>query len=208
MTDVLIKRELLERLLYVMDNYVTHETPEEDQLRAILAAPRQPEGDELTAQRLRALLTYDSDTGIFKWDVNLNGAAKRGSIAGTIDTNGYVSIKIDKKFYRAHRLAWLYVYGVWPEKYIDHINHVTTDNRIANLRECDNSQNQCNQRVQKRSKSGTKGVTWHKATGKWQVQCKLNGKNYHGGTFESLEEAVRVCADLRKSIHEEFACER
>lgn len=207
MTKVTIDRELLERLEHVTRNLVPHLQCHTD-LVAALAAPRQPEGNELTAQRLRALLTYDRDTGIFKWDVNLNGAAKRGSIAGTIDTNGYVSIKIDKKFYRGHRLAWLYVYGVWPEKYLDHINHVTTDNRIENLRECDNSQNQCNQRVQKKSKSGTKGVTWHKATGKWQVQCKLNGKNYHGGTFASLDEAVKVCADLRKSIHKEFACER
>ena len=73
----------------------------------------------LTIERLRALLCYDLETGLFKNLVNRNRCAMAGGIAGNTDKNGYVMIKIDRKAYLAHRLAWFYVHGHWPAQQID-----------------------------------------------------------------------------------------
>ena len=78
--------------------------------------------DLITQSRLKSLLTYDADTGEFCWAVSTSNRTPVGSVANCRDKNGYVVIRVDKKLYKAHRLAWLYEYGVWPTKNIDHIN--------------------------------------------------------------------------------------
>jgi hypothetical protein len=93
------------------------------------------------AKRLRELLFYDPKTGIFTWKVDRNNRIKKGSVAGTQSGDGYVNIFVDRKNYRAHRLAWLYMYNEQPPAIIDHINGVRDDNRIENLREATNSLN-------------------------------------------------------------------
>jgi hypothetical protein len=89
---------------------------------------------ELTQERLKELLHYDPETGIFTNLTQRGGHAKKGAVAGTKNSIGYVCIRIDYDQYRAHRLAWLYVYGEFPEKFIDHMNEIRDDNRIINLR--------------------------------------------------------------------------
>jgi hypothetical protein len=90
--------------------------------------------DKLAAERLRERLRYDGGTGVFTRRVG-SGHARAGEIAGSVHSTGYVRIGIDGGKYTAHRLAWLYVHGVWPSDQIDHINRNRSDNRIANLRE-------------------------------------------------------------------------
>jgi hypothetical protein len=89
---------------------------------------------KLTAERLRKRLRYDAETGLFTRRVG-SGHAHAGDMAGSVHSTGYVRICIDGGRYTAHRLAWLYVHGVWPSGQIDHINRNRSDNRIANLRE-------------------------------------------------------------------------
>ena len=87
----------------------------------------------LTQARLKKLLSYNTDTGEFRWRVTRRGAARAGSVAGCVRHDGYVRIAIDGKRYLAHRLAWLYVHGeLVPE--LDHANGVRSDNRLDNLR--------------------------------------------------------------------------
>lgn len=85
----------------------------------------------LTQSRLKTILHYDPETGMFRWRVS-NGAAKAGRLAGSLRPNGYLHIGVDCNRYYSHRLAWLYVYGVWPKDQLDHINGIPNDNRIAN----------------------------------------------------------------------------
>jgi len=97
------------------------------------------------------LLTYDPYTGLFTWLVDAYSNKVKGKIAGSIK-EGYINISIDRKLYRAHRLAWLYVNGVFPSE-IDHINRVKSDNRICNLREVSRSENCQNRSTSKRVKN-------------------------------------------------------
>ena len=99
----------------------------------------------MTQEYLKSLLDYNPETGKFIWKVSKNNRVKSGSEAGTIQSSGHRSILIDKKDYLAHRLAWLWYYGRWPEDQIDHINHNPDDNRIENLREVSNQENGKNQ---------------------------------------------------------------
>src|SRR5579862_7745832 len=110
------------------------------------AMSQQPERYEIfriTPERLKEVLDYDPATGEFRWKTRLGGKAVAGRVAGYLD-RGYISIRIDRRIYMAHRLAWLWVYGVWPEGWLDHINRKKNDNRIDNLRLAEPWQNQAN----------------------------------------------------------------
>jgi hypothetical protein len=145
----------------------------------------------LTAERLRELLDYDPLTGVFLWRVT-RGRAVAGAVAGHMETGdrtrGYWVIMIDRKLYRAHRLAWFYVHGAWPQDEIDHRNLVRQDNRMANLRQATRSQNRANYRLRPQN-SGMKGITYRRKTGKWQAQIQVEGKKINIGSFLKPEEA-------------------
>ena len=87
----------------------------------------------LTTDRLKELLHYDQDTGVFTWNVRRSGKTPAGSVAGSYDAYGYIQIRISPFRYKAHRLAWFYVNSEWPKFCIDHINGVRDDNRISQL---------------------------------------------------------------------------
>ena len=84
--------------------------------------------NQLTQERLKELLHYDPETGYFTWKISPNNAVKVGSVAGT-SMNNYIRIIIDHKAYLAHRLAFLYMEGYFPEHEVDHINRIRDDNR-------------------------------------------------------------------------------
>ena len=145
---------------------------------------------ELSAEYLRSILHYDPDTGIFTWKVRTSSRAKAGDTTGCPDGHGYLLIRLQSRLHKAHRLAWFYVYGSWPNDQIDHINRNKTDNRIANLREVTNKQNQQNASKRSDNTSGHPGVSWYKRDSKWQARIKHNQKDTHLGYFENLEEAI------------------
>jgi hypothetical protein len=113
-----------------------------------------------------------------------------GTLVGTPGTRGYLQCSVDGEVHKVHRLAWLYVYGVWPTGQIDHINHVTSDNRIINLRDVSCAENHQNRARKTKSASGYLGVTWHKRDKRWQAYIELDGKSTHLGLFQNLADAV------------------
>lgn len=154
----------------------------------------------LTAERVRELLHYDPETGVFTWRVNRGGGIKAGDIAGAIKPKGYRIIWIAGN-HRAHRLAWLYVHGTWPKDQIDHINHIKDDNRIANLREVTNGQNMQNRPHQRNSPSGFKGVLGRTPSGRWPAKIAANGKQYWLGMHDSPEEAYAAYCAAAARLH-------
>lgn len=144
----------------------------------------------ITQQRLKDLLHYDLDAGVFVWRVAPCKNIRAGLVAGCRRSDGYVKIGIDGKRYLAHRLVWLYIYGVWPTNNIDHINHNTIDNHIDNLRDVTqvgNLQNQIKARID--STTGLLGVSVHKPNGKYKAQIRTRGKSKTIGYYATREEA-------------------
>ena len=145
---------------------------------------------ELTAEYLRSILSYDPETGIFTWKVSTSRRVKVGDAAGCQDGGGYLSIKVQSRPHGAHRLAWLYTYGEWPEDQLDHINRDRSDNRIANLRDVSHKQNMQNAGKPSNNTSGHPGVYWHKRDFKWVAQIRHNYKQIFLGCFTTIEDAV------------------
>lgn len=158
--------------------------------------------DILTAERLRSLLSYDPKTGIFTWKVPRQGR-EIGKPAGALVAKlGYIRICVDYRHYYAHRLAWFYHYGTWPEAGLDHINRIKTDNRIANLREITHVGNGQNRiRPQRNNRSGFLGVMWSSQKGKWQAVIVINRKRRHLGFFDDPATAHKAYLDAKLQSH-------
>ena len=146
--------------------------------------------EKLTQERLKKLLDYDPGTGIFTWNINRGGTAIAGSIAGHNEKRGYVMISVDNRSYRAHRLAWLYIYGYLPEYQIDHKDRDKTDTRISKLREASPQCNSRNSGNRIDNTSGIKGVYWDTINKKWKAQISVNGKVISAGRFDDFYDAV------------------
>jgi len=149
----------------------------------------------LTQEILKELLIYNPDTGIFTRKTSPARRVKVGDTAGSIDGRGYLNIVIEYKKYKAHRLAWLYMYGSLPQSRLDHKNRIKIDNRINNLREATNSEN-CRNVTRVSGASGYPGVTKH--GNKWRVQCNIDCKKYDLGSHLSPELAHKVYEEFIK----------
>ena len=149
---------------------------------------------------LKEQLEYSPLTGQFRWRISKTRVL-RGSLAG-FDSNGYVRIKVLQKTYSAHRLAWAFTYGVWPKDQIDHRNGIRSDNRASNLREATNGQNCANRPVQRRSKTGFKGVTHVRR--KFHANCRVNTVRHYLGAFDTPEKAAEAYAQFARTHHGQF----
>lgn len=158
----------------------------------------------LTQQRLKELLHYDPDTGVFTWKPGRRGVPS-GAVAGSKHSDGYIKIRVDGGDYFAHRLAWLFTAGEWPANQIDHINGQKSDNRINNLREASHSQNEHNKGVRKDSLTGVKGVQWHPASKRFKAIIKLHGKAQILGYFSTIEGAADAYRKAELELRGEFA---
>lgn len=157
---------------------------------------------DLTLERLKELYNYDPETGVFTRKVKSSNGLLPGTVAGSPKGNGYLRIQIDGKVYQCHRLAWLYVYGVWPENQIDHINHVRDDNRICNLRDVTAKQNSRNVKLSENNDSGAKGVYYEGNKG-YSARIWFDGKSKRLGLFPTFEKAVeaRKVAEAELGFH-------
>jgi hypothetical protein len=146
----------------------------------------------ITQERLKHLFHYNPETGEFIRKVANSNCVKVGDVAGSKDSNGYLRIYIDKNFYLVHRLVWLYVHGYFPENDIDHINRITCDNRLCNLRHVSRSCNLRNNGNPCTNTSGIKGVHWDKKAGKWVSSICNNKKVRYLGGFDNLLDAAKA----------------
>lgn len=157
----------------------------------------------LTQDYLKSVIRYDTETGDFTWLKSVSKRVSVGQSAGYVD-EGYLKIKIDGTKYRAHRLAWFYVHGVWPDNLLDHEDGDALNNRISNLRLATRTQNNRNKTMYSNNTSGVTGVTWCNEMLAWRVRLRLNGVNNHLGFFADLEEATIAADGFRQNHHEEF----
>jgi hypothetical protein len=155
----------------------------------------------ITQERLKQVLHYAPDTGVFTWKVGKRGCSA-GSVAGHVcKRDKYRLIGVDTKLYFAHRLVWLYMYGSFPKNQIDHINRNRSDNRLSNLRDATNAQNSQNASLRKDSTSKVRGVHWYKRRSKWQVYINVNGRRSFIGYFSDKSDAVAAYSAAARERH-------
>ena len=142
----------------------------------------------LTAETVRDIFDYDPETGILIWKIN-RLKTKVGDRAGSRGPDGRWRVGYKYKDYLVSRIAWLFVYGKWPEYDIDHIDLNPGNDRISNLRDITHSHNAANTRVRFENNTGVKGVHWDQRRALYKATIMKNGKTYNLGRFLTLEQA-------------------
>lgn len=151
----------------------------------------------LTANTLRELLAYDTETGEFWWRVG----RLAGQRAGSLHHLGYRMIRIGGRSYLEHRIAWLYVKGEWPSAEVDHKNRTRSDNRWENLRAATHGQNQCNAvRVIREMPRGV----YPRGNGRYRAQLRKHGKLFNLGDHATVEAASSAYRAAAQQHHGEF----
>lgn len=157
----------------------------------------------ITQSRLKQLVLYDKSTGIFTCAVprgNMNAGDRCGN---RNKKDGYIRLIVDGSSYLAHRLAWLYEFGKWPDGVIDHIDHNTSNNKIDNLRDVSRSENLHNQIKKQRGNVivTSIGVHFNNKYKKFVARIKVSGKQIHLGNFDDEESASIAYLNAKKKYH-------
>jgi hypothetical protein len=172
-----------------------------------------------TAEEVRQLLDYDPSTGVLLWkerpESHFRGGANSASAYASMwnsrhagkkagcHKDGYISIGINRRVLKAHRVIWLMVHGEWPDGEIDHINHIRDDNRLENLRVVTRRDNQLNHPLRSNNTSGRVGVRRCKKTNKWVASIGTGPTYEHLGMFVDFDDAsaAREKAERRWGAH-------
>lgn len=154
----------------------------------------------ITHQELLDTFEYNPITGLLHRHMKSGALKEVGYDSGRV----YLQVTFNNKKYLLHRFVWMYVHGIMPSGEIDHINHDRGDNRMVNLRVVTPSENQRNMSLRVDNSSGTTGVYFHKATGKWRAQIRIGRKIIGFGAFHDKDDAVaaRKTAEVKYGFHE------
>lgn len=154
----------------------------------------------VTAELVRELFDYQPD-GTLVRRVRRGARGALGQTVGYLNNTGYLSVRIQERHYKIHRLVWLWHHGRWP-KMIDHINRVKTDNRIENLREAqNNSESAQNRGVFRNNKCGYTGVFQTRA-GRYRAHIYCQRRRYHLGTFATALDAAQAYWEAKRRLHQ------
>ena len=151
----------------------------------------------LKQETVRRLFDYNPETGIMTRLISTSNAARAGAVVGKKLNRGYYTVRVGDHLYFLHRIIWLWWYGYFPENHIDHINRVTTDNRICNLREVSASCNIRNSKTFTTNTSGIRGVTRYNRDHCWVAKITVNRKSIRLKQGQDLIElaAYRLAAE-------------
>lgn len=163
----------------------------------------------ITQAELKRLFDYRDDGNLIRKVATGGQCGQIGTVIGSVSTYSnrpdkkYISTKIQGISYKVHRLIFLWHNGYLPEQ-LDHINRITLDNRIENLRPATISENASNRKIFSSNTSGAKGVSWHKISKKWFVYIDINKKRKNIGYFDDFELAELVSLEAHDKFHGAF----
>lgn len=153
---------------------------------------------DISHAQLKAMLTYDPETGIVVWRINPGNGSKAGEVAGSVRKDGYALMTVCGRHVLVHRVAWFYMTGEWPPDKVDHKDTNRSNNRWKNLRSANGNQNKANGFKYKSNTSGLKGVSWHSQCEKWNARIGINGHVKSLGVFDCRAAAgfaYQIAAD-------------
>lgn len=164
-----------------------------------------PDRPCVTREQLKDIFEYDSETGHLIYRVS-RSKIKHGTVAGSLNKDGYREVKVFGRTYLEHRVIWLYHYGEFPNQFIDHINRAKSDNRIENLREATRGENSQNMPETNpfNKKSGYRGVIWIEKTKRWTARITVDGKAMGFGHYKNVDDAIKARRDAVR-LHCPFA---
>lgn len=153
---------------------------------------------KLTQKELKEIVNYDKKTGVFTWKIDRGGTAKKGDIAGCLGGYGYWILTIKGKTYQAHRIAFLYMRGYFPENEVDHKDRNRANNAWSNLREVSRTCNARNCGIQARNKNGVIGVCKVAGETRYRAKITVNKKPIHLGRFDDIASAAKARWEAEK----------
>ena len=146
--------------------------------------------EELSQEFLKEYLHYCTVSGKFTYLKKTGKKAVIGANVGSVSKrDGHIEIRFMGTLYRANRLAWFYMTGVWPE-YVDHQDHDELNNSWANLRNVSKQENNKNMPKKRTNISGVTGVWFSKQRSKWVAEIIDSGKKVHLGVFSDIDDAA------------------
>ncbi|KRG54097.1 HNH endonuclease [Stenotrophomonas nitritireducens] len=156
-----------------------------------------------THAEVAGLLSYCPESGVLRWRTSSGNQVREGADAGTLHPDGYRIVRIARRGYPAHRLAWLLVTGEWPLQQVDHRNGVRSDNRLSNLRQASPGENNQNLHGPLSSNRTSRflGVCWKRREERWRAQIQVNGVRRDLGLFATEEEAHRAYSAAKAELH-------
>jgi len=143
--------------------------------------------------------SYDPSTGLL-WKYKKLWRNDKLGTPNKVDSHGYLVVRFQKKYYKAHRIAWFLQTGEQPPVMVDHRNRQRLDNRWDNLRAADASVNGTNAKVRKDNVSGATGVYFVVAKNRWLASINLRGRKFHIGTFTNKADAVAARSAAKNSF--------
>lgn len=159
----------------------------------------------LTPNRLRELLHYNLETGLFTWAVDVGrwGRTKAGTVTGSPDITGHLRTQVDGVLYYCHRLAFLYVMDIWPNGDVDHIDGDPSNNKWSNLRDVTHKVNTQNRHTPTKSKKTglPLGVSIDSRDGGIRSDITVDGKARSLGRFSTPELAHEAYKVAKRKLH-------
>ena len=125
---------------------------------------------------LQDLLSYDPESGLLTWRkrewVDSRGRSRAfkfgGKVAGSVRSDGKAVVGIHGALHLAHRVIWKMVHGEEPDC-VDHINGDCSDNRLENLRNVSQAENNRNVARRSDNTSGVGGVSYQADRRAWRA---------------------------------------
>lgn len=151
---------------------------------------------------------FEYNEGWLFWKIEIDSnKINIGDLAGTLTSDGYVSVMYEGVRRQAHLIIWEMHNGPVPDDYfLDHIDRIKSNNKLENLRLATVSENRCNTAISVRNTSGFKGVYFDKKRNKYVAQITVNGRQFNLGRFDDPRDAALCYNTAAEDLHGEFAC--
>lgn len=157
----------------------------------------------VTQKRLKEVLHYNPENGIFVWRVNISSRNRCGDVAGTLRADGYIRLQIDGVRKYATHWAYLYMTGALPADEVDHIDRDRANNRWSNLRLATKSQNCANRPQQRKYSKLPRGVS--KRGKKFIAMISVLGDQRYLGIYDTPSEAHKAYSKAATEVYGAFS---